>query len=175
MASPIPKPAHQRQRRNRTSTSATMEALPATKIALPDIRWSSIKCQQCHLAKWSHIRKWFEEAEIESHDYDPNPIPWRPTTMAWWETIWDSPMADEWVDADVPGLLNLAVLVDEFWTFGDHKIHAEIRMASREFGLSPLSRRQLQWEIKKLEQGASLAPPPARRKKSKATLHVISA
>lgn len=129
-----------------------MEARPAAKVELPQIRWSSIVCQTCRLAKWSHTRRRFEEAEVEPHDYDPAPIEWRPPTVAWWETIWASPMANEWVDADVPDLMAIAVLVDEFWTFGDSKIHAEIRMASREFGLSPLSRRQLQWEIVRVEE-----------------------
>lgn len=160
---PAPKPAHQRQRRNRTSTAARLEATPAVKVPLPDIRWSSIKCQACRLAKWSHTRRWFEEAEVEPHDYDPVPIPWRPTTLEWWNTIWDSPMAAEWVDADVPALKALAVLVDEFWTTGEAKIHGEIRQASREFGLSPLSRRSLQWEIHKVESAARPKVPAAPR------------
>jgi hypothetical protein len=150
-----------------------MEAPPATRVPLPAVRWSSIKCLQCHLAKWSHIRRWFEEAEVEPHDYDPAPIAWRPTTVTWWDTIWDSPMAAEWVDADVPGLLALAILVDEFWTFGDSKIHAEMRQASREFGLSPLSRRQLQWEIHRAESVAKPKAPPPPRRASRGGLSVL--
>jgi len=173
MPGPAPKPASQRQRRNLRSTAARLEAAPATKIPLPAIRWSSIKCAQCHLAKWSHIRRWFEEAEVEAHDYDPVALDWRPTTLAWWETIWDSPMADEWVDADVPALMALAVLVDEFWTFGDSKIHAEIRQASREFGLSPLSRRSLQWEIHKVESVRPSRPPAPPRRRGKTVLSAL--
>lgn len=174
MPGPAPKPASQRQRRNLRSTAARLEASPATKVPLPKIRWSSIKCLQCSLAKWSHTRRQFEESEVEPHDYDPKPIDWRPTTLAWWETIWDSPMADEWVDADVPALMALAVLVDEFWTFSDHKIHGEIRQASREFGLSPLSRRTLQWEIHKVE-AATRAPaqPPAPRRQGRTVLSAL--
>jgi hypothetical protein len=162
---PGPAPNPNRQRRNRTSTAATLSATAATKVPLPAGRWSSITCAQCRLAKWSHTRRWFDEAEVEPHDYDPRPIDWKPQTLSWWETIWASPMVEEWVNADVPGLLALAVLVDEFWTFGDSKIHAEMRQASREFGLSPLSRRQLQWEVKKVK-GAVVAPapPPAVRR-----------
>lgn len=78
-------------------------------------------------------------------------------TVLWWDTIWASPMVAEWVDADVPDLLALGALVDMFWHKPDPKLHAEIRMAGREFGLSPLSRRSLQWEIKRVEQ----AKPPA--------------
>jgi hypothetical protein len=61
-------------------------------------------------------------------------------------------MVAEWVDADVPGLLTLAALVDEFWRRNDPKVAAEIRQQQREYGLSPLSRRQLQWEIKRLQR-----------------------
>ena len=68
------------------------------------------------------------------------------------------------MDADVPGLLALAVLVDEFWTTGDPKLHAEVRQASREFGLSPLSRRQLQWEVKRVTTPVRPAPAPVPRR-----------
>jgi hypothetical protein len=104
-------------------------------------------------------------------------MPWHDQTLAWWETVWASPMVAEWVDADVPGLVALAVLVDAFWTSDPAdaaKIHAEIRMASREFGLSPLSRRTLQWEIKRLAAPAPAATAPVRRRSGRATLSVLS-
>ncbi len=81
-----------------------------------------------------------------------------PMTKFWWDTIWASPMTSEWVDADVPDLLALAALVDQFWNEPDPKRHAEIRMAGREFGLSPMSRRSLQWEIKRVETAKPAAP-----------------
>ena len=76
-------------------------------------------------------------------------------------------MADEWVDADVPGLIALAFLVDEFWRTGNREIAAEIRMQQREYGLSPLSRRSLQWEIirvQRAERSQPAANTPTRRK-----------
>ena len=82
-------------------------------------------------------------------------------TKAWWATIWDSPISDEWVDADVPGLVALAQLVEDFWRAdadNRSKRHAEVRMAGREYGLSPFSRRQLQWEIKRVEGAKAPAP-----------------
>lgn len=81
-----------------------------------------------------------------------------PMTRMWWDTIWESPMVAEWVDADVPDLLALGALVDMFWRKPDPKLHAEIRMAGREFGLSPLSRRSLQWEVKRVEQAKPVEP-----------------
>lgn len=182
MPGPAPKAAAKRQRRNRTTTAATLEAMPAGKLPLPDVRWSTITClfPGCPLPKWRHNRTWFERLEEEQeeagqpvlapHDYDPRSVAWRPTTVLWWDVIWASPMADEWVDADVPGLFALAILIDEFWVSGDSKIHAEVRQASREFGLSPFSRRQLQWEIRRLERPAPAAKPkkPAGRPAARA-------
>jgi hypothetical protein len=180
MPGPAPKAASQRQRRNRHATAATLEAMPARRQPLPDVRWSSIKCQApgCEWPSWWHTKRKFMEQEalaealeikpVAPHDFDPRPIPWRPTTVLWWDTIWASPMAEEWVDADVPGLLALAILMDEFWVSGDSKIHAEVRQAAREFGLSPFSRRQLQWEIKRLERVTPVVPPkPAGRPAAK--------
>lgn len=171
MPGPPPKPAAQRQRRNKTTTAATLQAAPATKVALPAYRVSALTCQHCDLAAWEHTRHHFEKArragiDLSVHDYAPRELAWRPGTGDWWDVIWASPMAEEWVAADVPGLLALAVLVDEFWTTGDRGIHAEMRTASREFGLSPLSRRQLQWEIRKVESARKPeAQPPSRRGK----------
>lgn len=199
MPGPAPKPAGQRQRRNRNATAATLEALPAKYEPLPEIRWSGIVCARkltdgstCPEPSYHHTKSWFARAEAaaealseatgvrvpppEPHDFDPKAIAWRPTTLAWWQVIWASPMAEEWVDADVPGLFALALLMDEFWTSGgDSKIHAEIRQAAREFGLSPFSRRQLQWEIRRLEAGKppAGATPAAAPKPSSAKLFSV--
>ena len=134
MASPIPKPAAIRQRRNRVVTSATLQAEPAVKVPLP--------------------------ARAD---------PWHAMTVGWWDTIWASPMVAEWVAADVPDLIALAKLVDSFW-FADAdapKIHAEIRLAQREFGLTPLARRSLQWEIVKVREAQARAQTPAQLKAHK--------
>lgn len=149
---PLPKPLALRQRKNRSSTAATLRAPDVARIPLPNVRWSSTSCNQCPLARWHHTRRKFLAAGVEPHDFDADVLDWHPTTLAWWETIWESPMADEWVDADVPALTALAVLVDEFFRTGEPRIHAEIRMAQREFGLTPMSRRSLQWEIRRMER-----------------------
>lgn len=175
MAGPAPKASAQRQRRNRTTTAATLEAGPATRVELPAFRVSAITCETCALASWQHVRRKFEELDLEPHDYEPRVLDWRQATRDWWEVIWASPMADEWVDADVPGLLALAVLWDDFWRTGDPKAHAEIRQAAREFGLSPLSRRQLQWEIKRLAVAPPARPQPGpSRAARRGTLSVLS-
>ena len=105
------------------------------------------------------------------------PAEYHDLTKAWWSTIWDSPIAEEWVDADVPGLVALAQLIEDFWRAdapNRAKAHAEVRMASREYGLSPFSRRQLQWEIKKVESVTHKAPSAAPSRRGHARFSVLS-
>lgn len=167
MPGPVPKNAATRQRRNRTSTKAHLEAPSATPIDLPT-RYSSFKCRECYLTVGKHTAEQFDKEDIEPHSFEPAEEEWRALTVTWWSTIWASPMAEEWVDADVPGLVALAVLVDEFWRTGNREIAAEIRMQQREYGLSPLSRRSLQWEVirvQRAERGQPTASAvPSRRK-----------
>lgn len=90
------------------------------------------------------------------------PADYHDLTKTWWSTIWSSPISAEWVDADVPGLVALAQLLEDFWRApreGRPKAHAEFRMAVREFGLTPMSRRSLQWEVKRVEGSKPAAAP----------------
>jgi hypothetical protein len=82
------------------------------------------------------------------------------STRAWWRTIWASPMADGWLDADVPGLERLARLVELAGRDGvPMAVLTEIRHLEDRFGLSPMARRRLQWE---LEQKPAEAAPVER-------------
>src|SRR5574341_465866 len=108
---PTPKPAHMRQRRNRVSTSAKLQADP--KLKAPDLPDRS----------------------------------WHPMTLDWWADVWSSPMAPEYDDSDRHGLFLMAVLIDEFWLSPTKELAAEIRLQRQAFGLSPIDRRRLQWEI----------------------------
>lgn len=78
-------------------------------------------------------------------------------TTAWWRDVWTSPMAGEYDDTDRHGLSMLALLVDAFWRGCDDagpdlKLLAEIRQQSQRYGLSPIDRRRLQWEIERTEE-----------------------
>jgi hypothetical protein len=57
-------------------------------------------------------------------------------------------MAAVWLEADVPALVRLATLI-ELLDEGDATamVLAEIRQLEDRFGLSPLARRRLQWEL----------------------------
>lgn len=76
---------------------------------------------------------------------------WQPQTVAWWKDVWASPMRDEYLKVDVRGLERLAVLIDHFW-LGDTDVASEIRLQGQLFGLTPIDRRRLQWEIVRAEE-----------------------
>lgn len=82
----------------------------------------------------------------------PDGREWHPQTLAWWADVWRSPMAPEFEQSDVHGLLILAVLVDEFWKKPHWTAAAEIRLQGQRFGLSPIDRRRLQWEIERTDE-----------------------
>ncbi|MBW1600885.1 hypothetical protein JJV70_01960 [Streptomyces sp. JJ66] len=65
-------------------------------------------------------------------------------------------MASEFVDGrvDVHGLYMLAVLVDDFWREPSASLAAEIRLQRQCFGLTPIDRRRLQWEIDRGEDAS---------------------
>lgn len=99
----------------------------------------------------------------------PDVRPWNPMTLSWWDDVWASPMASEFVDggADLHGLYLLAVLVDDFWTTPTTSLAAEIRLQRQCFGLTPIDRRRLQWEIDRGEDASERtrrrrAPVPPR-------------
>lgn len=75
-------------------------------------------------------------------------VPWHPETVEFWRLVWDSPMASEYDQADVPGMVLLARLMDRF-NYGEIQLAAEIRLQRQCYGLTPLDRRRLQWEIER--------------------------
>jgi len=77
---------------------------------------------------------------------------WHPLTRSWWEDIWSSPMAPEFDESDLHGLFVLAMLVNAFWIQPSQALAAEIRLQRQCFGLTPIDRRRLQWEIDRGEQ-----------------------
>jgi hypothetical protein len=64
----------------------------------------------------------------------------------WWRTIWRSPMATQWIEADVPALIELAILRDRLRE-GQISLAAEVRLRSDLFGLTPAGRQQRRWVI----------------------------
>jgi len=122
MSGPMPKNPAVRQRRNKSSSRAI---LPAEPIALN------------HRPKLPAL---------------PGKKEWHPFARRYWRLIWASPMAHEFAEADEPALLRLVMLVNRFYNRGSLEVAKEIRMLEREFGLTPLSRRRLEWTIAQTEE-----------------------
>lgn len=83
----------------------------------------------------------------------PNPDArvWHPLTLAAWEHAWRSPMASQWLETDVDALGRLALAWDALYN-GSIAVMAEIRLQEQRFGLSPLDRSRLQWEVSRGEE-----------------------
>lgn len=123
MSGPPPKDPKLRQRTNRVTTSATLQ-MPTEQtdaVAAPDLP----------------VR-------------GPGEKPWHPETLGFWRDVWESPMAPEFIATDIRGLVRVARLIDEF-NYGNLALAAEIRLQGQCFGLTPLDRRRLQWEIERGE------------------------
>lgn len=84
---------------------------------------------------------------------------WHELTRAWWRDVWRSPMAGEYLKADLHGLYVLADLIDRYWTEPSVGLAAEIRLQRQCFGLTPIDRRRLQWEVERVEAATRQRPP----------------
>ena len=60
-------------------------------------------------------------------------------------------MASEYLQVDLHGLYMLAALLDRFWQAPSTALAAEIRQQRQCFGLTPIDRRRLQWEVERAE------------------------
>ncbi len=78
--------------------------------------------------------------------------PWHPMTVSWWGDVWASPMAPEYDDSDIHGLYLLAALVNGFWMNPSQALAGEIRLQRQCYGLTPIDRRRLQWEIERADE-----------------------
>lgn len=122
MPGPLPKHSSVRARTNKTSTRAVLRA-----AANPDVPAL------------------------------PEFIDWHPAVEAWWRDCWVSPMAPEWTESDRHVLDIAARMMQTVWAESSSPgqrtmAAAEVRHLLRECGLTPMSRRTLQWEIDRGEE-----------------------
>lgn len=103
--------------------------------------------------------------DLAAPDLPFSPEGWHPQTLQWWADVWASPMAPEYADSDRHGLFLLAVLVDSFWRSPSKELAAEIRLQRQCFGLTPIDRRRLQWEIERTDE----AQDKGRKRRTPAT------
>jgi len=101
-------------------------------------------------------------AEGRDGDAPACPESWSDETRDWWEIIWRSPMATIWLESDVPALIRLGNLLE--LPKQTALIIGEIRQIEDRFGLSPKSRRMLQWLIEPPDESEGEEPvAPVRR------------
>ena len=125
---PPPEPAHLRQRTNKTPGAAQ---LPTARLSLTN-----------------------DVPELPEREADENgkPKTWHPMVVEWWSSVWRSPMASEFLDADMKGgLYLLASLHQARWEATSSadlvRLASEIRLQEVRFGLSPIDRSRLRWTI----------------------------
>ena len=143
---PPPKDPRIRQRKNRIAGAAVLPAEGSKRPAPPLPERECCDSEDCKVCGGSGV------------------YPWHPETRDYWKLVWASPMATEYVPADVPGLVGVFKLIDRF-NYGDLSLAAEIRLQRVCYGLTPIDRRRLQWEIEKVEQVQKRQPPHAARPK----------
>jgi len=85
---------------------------------------------------------------------------WHEAVKAWWADVWTSPMAEEYVKSDIHGLYILADLMDRYWREPTTALATEIRLQRQCFGLTPIDRRRLQWEIQRGDEAERKRKPP---------------
>jgi hypothetical protein len=92
------------------------------------------------------------------------------TVRAWWRALWASPISQGYDDVDQPALTRLVVLwaraLDGSASIGEL---AEIRQLEDRYGLNPLARRRLGWQVlspqrASADEDAPQPPPSARRR-----------
>lgn len=133
MAGPIPKHPSVRQRTNRVSTAATLVDSQPLNGEIPPLP----------------VRRGARGGKR----------PWRPEVVDWWNDIWQSPMAEEYLRSDLHGLFLLADLMDAYWRNPTTALATEIRLQRQCFGLTPIDRRRLQWEVAKGEEAERKRQP----------------
>ena len=72
-------------------------------------------------------------------------------------------MASQWLKTDEDALGRLALLWDHFYNRPGAGVMAEIRLQEQRFGLSPLDRSRLQWEVARADEAVRRRPPQQRR------------
>lgn len=99
----------------------------------------------------------------------PKGTRWHQQVRDWWKRAWSSPMVPEWTESDIDALYMAARLMQMLWeecTPGEAKsLAGEIRQLLSQCGLTPMSRRSLQWEIDRGEA----ASESTERRRSRAT------
>jgi hypothetical protein len=104
---------------------------------------------------------------------NPDKRTWHPLTRKAWRHAWTSPMASQWLQTDADAIARLAVLWDNFHKSPSADALKEIRLQGALFGLSPLDRCRLQWEISPADPAQASTRPTRTGTDPRATLMAV--
>jgi hypothetical protein len=94
----------------------------------------------------------------------PSGEKWHSMTLKAWQEFFESAMSTQWLPTDITGLEMLAVCYDKFYKTGDIEFMKEIRLQRPHYGLTPLDRSRLQWEVTRGEEAErKLQQQPQKR------------
>ena len=151
---PAPKDASVRARNNKSSTKATLYAVEPEDVDIPPMPPAEhyVPCPF-----------------PESSEFYYEPF-WFPAVVAWWEDIWSSPMSSEFSDSDIHGLYMGCKQLQESLNPRNKATEQAAFMTKfeqtvRNFGLNPMARRSLQWEI---DRGDEASDRVDKRRQAKA-------
>lgn len=150
MPGPAPKNPATRQRRNKSSTNAKLSLVVDHEVPpMPDA------------ADWI-----CQITSSDGNEVPDAPVEWSSAVVTWWESIWSSPMSNEYHDADIHQLylacFYLQQTLNPYLKMSDRLNSSKSYEATiKNFGLTPMSRRSLQWEIERSEE--ALAKGAKRR------------
>ncbi|WP_116267718.1 hypothetical protein [Mycobacterium marinum] len=103
----------------------------------------------------------------------PDSIEWYPEVVEWWDDLWESEPRNEWIRVEIH-LLYVAARLYQMMLDPATKATAakalagEYRQILVQFGLTPMARRSLQWELPKPPEDGD-GKQPARRPAAKKT------
>ncbi len=160
MPGPPPKPPGTRQRRNRAASRAILpcETESARHEVPPLPPRAGAVYWPLQMRAETYLKRYLQGKHAEQARKVIAGLQWHPMIEKWWRDVWTSPMSAEYLEADKHGLYLLAELQQRRWEAESYKaiieISKEIRQHEWRFGLSPIDRRRLQWEVEKGEQAA---------------------
>ncbi|ATS93084.1 hypothetical protein SEA_PATIO_2 [Gordonia phage Patio] len=157
MPGPAPKPLGTTQRKKAGTSKAVLSTVVDHDIpTLPPAEEWLRTSEELVVAAMADV-----PPDELAHDW-PEPV------KRWWNDIWSSPMSNEFVHSDIHGLylacFYMAQVLNPALKMSD-RISASKAYETqvRNFGLNPMSRRTLQWEIERSEEAK--AKGEARRKR----------
>lgn len=170
---PAPKKhASTRRRRNKAPTAATLVVEPREPLedyaswTLPKLRLEVERRNGERDFPLIPVKN-TKAAYVELLTKDDDPVPempehparvrWHVQTLEWWRNAWLSPMRNEWhVDTDYFNVLIAALHFDDMMMAAGaverQKAYNALKAAVQPLGLTPYSRRQLEWTTANAEE-----------------------